>query len=221
MPLSRGYLSTRSLRGGSGRQYTLTGIVKQSWVDPAAAVSNGYSASHAGAGAAGTVNMTLGGSLCSGGVGTADFAKNVVIVVTHGSSVVAMSGVITGTDINGNVQTEAWSVTAGTTSKTFTGKKAFKTITSITETVAADASANSIIAGTGLVFGLQTKLAVASAVKEVAAGSVVTNGTFVTASSAATDDPRGTYSPNTAANGSNDYTVYFLSDDPENDLANT
>lgn len=221
MPLPRSYLSNRSFRGASGRQFNPPGLIKQVWTDPAAAVSNGYSASHAGAGAAGTTFQTLGGSLCTGGVGIADFAKNVVIVVTHGSAVVAMSGVITGTDINGNVQTEAWSVTAGTTSKTFTGKKAFKTVTSVTETVAADASANSIITGTGLVFGLQTKLAVASAVKEVAAGSVVTNGTFAVASSASTDDPRGTYSPNTAANGSNDYTVYFISDDPENDLANT
>lgn len=219
MPLPRSYITNRGFRGGSGRMYTPAAIIRQDWTDPLAAVTNGYSASHVGAAAAGTTNQTLGGSLTVGGVGIADFAKNVVITVTHGSAVVAMSGVITGTDINGNNQTEAWSVTAGTTSKTFTGKKAFKTVTSITEVIAADASANTIITGTGVVFGLWTKLAVASAVKEISAGSVVTNGTFVVASSASTDDPRGTWSPNTAANGSNDYTVYYLSDQAENDLA--
>lgn len=218
MPLARTYVNNRSFRGNSGRLILPSAIIAQSWVDPATAVTNGFSVSHAGASAAGTRNMTLGGSLTSGGVGTNGHARNVVITVTHGSSVVAMSGVITGTDINGKSMTEAWSVTAGTTSKTFTGKKAFKTVTSITEVIAADASTNTIIAGNGVVLGLIAPLAVASAVKEVAAGSVVTNGTFVVASTASTDDPRGTYSPNTAPNGSNDYTIWFLSDTPENDM---
>lgn len=218
MPLPRSYITNRGFRGQSGRHYTPSAIIKQTWTDPATAVTNGYSVSHLGAGAAGTRDMTLGGSLTSGGVGTADFARNVVITVTHATAVVAMSGTIYGTDINGDQLTEAWSVTAGTTSKTFTGKKAFKTVTRITETVAADASANSIIVGTGVLLGLTTQLAVASPLKEVAAGSVVTNGTFAAQSSASTDDARGTYSPNTAPNGSNDYTIWYISDTPENDM---
>jgi hypothetical protein len=42
--------------------------------------------------------------------------------------------------------------------------------------------------------------------REIAAGSVVTNGTFV---DAATDAPHGTYEPNTAPNGTNDYALYY------------
>lgn len=218
MPLARNYVSNRSFSGNSGRRHVPAAIMKQSWTDPSTADTDGYSVSHTGASAASTRNMTLGGALCTSGVGYSVYSRNVVITVTHGSSVVAMSGTITGTDITGRVQTEAWSVTAGTTSKTFTGKKGFKTITSITEVVAADASTNTIIAGDGVVFGLAAPLAVASAVKEVAAGSVVTTGTFVVASTASTDDLRGTYAPSAAPNGSNDYVVYYLSDTPENDL---
>jgi hypothetical protein len=163
--------------------------------------------------------MTLGGALCTAGVGINGHPRNVVIVVTHASAVVAMSGTITGTDIHDQGLTEAWAVTAGTTSKTFTGKKAFKTVTSITETIAATAAANTIIAGSGNVLGFATKCTVASALKEIEAGSVVTTGTLVVASTVSTADKRGTYAPNTVPDGANDYTVYFLSDDPENDLA--
>lgn len=216
MPLPRSYMYPGAV-GSSGKAFKIVSTIKQSWTNPAAAVTNGYSVSHVGAAAAGTRDMTLGGSLTSGGLGTADVARNVVITVTHGSAVVAMSGTITGTDINGENMTEAWSVTAGTTSKTFTGKKAFKTVTSITETVAADASANTIIAGTGVLLGMASKHAITSPLKEYSAGTLVTNGTFVAASTVATDDPRGTYSPNTTPNGATSYIVYYLSEDPAND----
>ena len=211
MPLSASYLRPDAYIK-KGRKITPSRVFKDSWTNPITLDADGYSVSHAGAGSASTRNMTLGGALTTGGVGIADFARNVVITVTHASAVVAMSGVITGTDIFGNTITEAWSVTAGTTSKTFTGKKGFKTVTSISETVAADASANSIVAGTGVVFGLSAPLAVASALKETSAGSVVTNGVFVAASVAATDDAQGTYAPNSAPNGSTSYVVWYLSD---------
>jgi hypothetical protein len=193
--------------------------MKQTWTNAIASDDNGYSVGHAGAAVAGTTNMTLGGALCTSGVGIADFARNVAILVTHASSVVAMSGTITGTDINNDYMTEAWSVTATGTSKAFTGKRAFKTVTAITETIASDASTNTIIAGTGVVLGLQTQCAVASGVKETSAGSVVTNGVVAAASSAGTDDPRGTYAPNTVPDGAVDYVLWYLSDTPENDLA--
>ncbi len=211
MPLDRAYLSNRAFRGASGKRYTPSAVLKQSWAGPSTIDTEKFSASHAGAAAAGTTEMTLAAT-------DNDYPRNVVITVTHATSVVAMSGVITGTDVNGNVITEAWSVTATGTTKTFTGAKAFATITSITEVIAADASTNTIIAGDGKVFGLDTPVAVASALKEVAAGSVVTTGTVVAASSAAAADSRGTYSPSTAPNGSNDYTIWYLSDTPENDV---
>ena len=213
MPLDEGYISNLAARNKKGDLVVPCVLIRKVFTDVAAKVTNGVSASHVGAAAAGTRNMTLGGSLASGGVATFATPRNVVITVTHGSAVVAMSGTITGTDEFGDGLTEAWSVTAGTTSKTFTGKKAFKTITSITETVAADASANTIIAGSGDVLGLTTICLVASAVKELSGGSVVTNGTVTAGGTGSTVDPRGTYAPNTVPDGSVDYEVYYIASD--------
>lgn len=208
MPLSADYITNRGVNVKKGRKVVVAALMYQKWTNPLAAVTNYFAVSHAGAAAAGTVAMTIANS-------TLDFPRNVVITVTHATAVVAMSGTITGTDLTGKNISEAWSVTAGGTTKTFTGKKAFKTVTSITETVAADASTNTIIAGTGVVFGLDSPLSVASAVKETSAGSVVTNGTFVKASAAATDDPHGTYAPNSAPNGSTTYEAWYISNSPE------
>lgn len=214
MPLPREYLNPARASGNAGVYYSPVGIIKQKWTNPATADTDGFSVSHAGAAAASTRDMTLGGALA----GINDFARNVVITVTHGSSVVAMSGTIYGTDVNGGSMTEDWSVTAGGTSKTFTGNKGFKTVTRITETVAADASTNTIIAGNGVKLGFNTLNSTTSPVKEYSAGSLVTNGTLVAGSTTATADPRGTYSPNSAPNGSTEYIVYYLSDNPSNQV---
>jgi hypothetical protein len=205
---------TRTLKG---REIDKASLVYEVFTDAPAKDADGYSASHAGAGAASTVNMTLGGALTSGGIGNAGiYARNVVIIVTHATSVVAMSGTIYGTDKNGEAITETWSVTATGTSKTYTGSKAFKTVTQITETVAADASANSIVAGTGDKLRLSARCSVASLVKETSGGSVVTNGTLVAGvTGSATADARGTYAPNTVPDGSTDYEIWYISNNPE------
>lgn len=200
--------------GKGGRLAFLPSLIyHQRWVDPIAADDDGYSAAHAGADAAGTTSMTLGGALASGGVGTADYARNVVITVTHATSVVAMSGVITGTDKYGRTQTEDWSVTATGTSKVFTGSKSFKTVTSITEVVAADASANTIKAGTGKKFGLDFKAASPTLLSELEDGAAPTAGTLVAASAVSTAAYRGTYAPNSAPDGALDFDIWYLVDD--------
>ena len=107
-------------------------------------------------------------------------------------------------------------MTATGTSKTSVGVKGFKTITQFTATAGTDASANSIILGDGDVLGLSLRVSVASAVKEFVNGSVVTNGVLVAAGTG-TADARGTYAPNSIPNGTNDYDVWYLSDDPEVD----
>jgi hypothetical protein len=217
MPIASDYVGNfRANAKSNNRMIPLSVLYKLHLVDVPAAVTNGASLTHLGAAAAGSVNMTLGGSLASGGVVTFTYPRNVVITVTHATAVVAMSGVITGTDIAGKPMTEAWSVTATGVSKTFTGKKAFKTISSITEVVAADASANSIIAGSGNVLGIGVKTSQPAAVMELVDGAVVTTGTIVAASTVSTADPLGTYAPATAPNGAHDYDVYVISDDPEN-----
>lgn len=212
--LPANYITNRGVTPGSGRRILPSAIVSDVFTNPPAADGDGISASHLGAAAAGTRNQTIGGALATNGVAVLTPARNVVIVVTHSSSVVAMSGTIYGKRFGREV-TEAWSVTAGTASKTFTGKKAFDSVHRITETVAADASANTIISGTGVVFGVSAPISVASAVKEVVDGSVVTNGVLVAASTSAAADALGTYAPNTAPDGAHDYALWYISDRPE------
>lgn len=213
MPLPSDYLGTENVVTNGKSIVHPIKIVKRTLTNPLAAVTNGVSVSHTGLNAAGTRLQTLGGSLTSGGVATFDFSRNVVITVTHASSIVAMSGVISGYDQYGTLITEAWAVTATGTSKTFTGKKAFLTVISISEVTAADASGNSIISGSGTVFGLGHYSLVASPLKEVAVGAVVTTGTMVAMSAATTDDARGTYSPATAPDGTKTYLVIYLTAD--------
>lgn len=207
VPAHKGCIPTAN---GSDLSLEPTLIATQSWTDPTTIDDDAFSASHAGAGAAGTTSMTLGGALTSGGVGTNDYARNIVIIVTHGSAVVAMSGTITGTDQYGRVITEAWSVTATGTSKTFTGAVAFKTVTAITEVVVADASANSIKAGQGKKLGLNFRAAAVNFVGEMEGGAIPTAGVIVKGSSSANADYRGTYTPNSTLNGALDFEIFYL-----------
>lgn len=193
---------------GVGTSATPALLVKQTFTAPATIVTNWFATSHAGAGSAGTTSMTLAHT----SVAT---PRNVVITVTHATAVVAMSGTITGTDTYGKTITEAWSVTATGTTKTFTGAKAFATVTSITETVAADASANTIIAGTGKKLGLNFRASNIIPVMETEDGATPTAGVIVAgAGSSATADWRGTYAPNSTLNGALTFVIYYITDDP-------
>jgi hypothetical protein len=211
MPLDPSYLTQGGGTVGKTGVKPFVVIRHQTWTNPTTISTEKFGASHLGAAAAGTTSMTLAAT-------NNDYARNVVITVTHASSIVAMSGVITGTDIGGATITEAWAVTATGTTKTFTGAKAFKTITSITEVVAADASGNTIIAGDGKVLGLDTPSLAAgtnACVKEIQSGTgVVTNGVYVAASTASTADARGTFTPNGTLNATIDWDVWYLSDYP-------
>lgn len=189
--------------------------MKQVFTAPLAAVTNGFSVAHLGQVAVGSINMTLGGSLAVAGVGVNAHARNTVITVTHGSAVIALSGVITGTNVYGKTITEAWSVTAGTTSKTFTGAKAFATITSITEVNAVDASGDTVIAGSGVLLGLAFRGVTTKPMYEQQDASLITTGTFVVgAGASASADYRGTFAPAAAPNGAIVWTIYYLTDNP-------
>jgi len=200
-------------------------LVKDSWTAPVTASTTAYiSTGLTGAGempnnSTITCNRTSGSLTAEwngtyGATGKPDYPRNVVVTVTHASSVVACNGVITGKDRYGRQITETWSVTATGTSKTYTSVTSFYQVDEITVISASDATANTLKLGFGAVLGLSMPCSVASAVKEVAAGSVVTNGVFVARSTAANADKRGTYAPNTPPNSSNDYTVWYISDDP-------
>lgn len=211
-------------------------LYHQQWVNPTAKVANGISTAQAGPNTT-TINLTITGSLASGGKATLlptfgpfTGGRNVVVTVTHGTSIVACNGVITGTDVYGVVRTETWSVTATGTSKTYVSKTAFKTVTAVTAIAVADASANTITVGDGDLLGLDVILPsalglAATALKEVVAAALVVTGTFVAGgisisaagviSNTANVDPRGTYAPATIPNGATQYDVWYISDMPE------
>src|SRR6266568_4545350 len=206
-------------------------------VAPTTAVANGLVAAHAGPNTQTRV-MTLAGTLVSGGIGTLlplygpwTGSRTVAVNVTHATSIVAVNGVITGIDVYGRVIVENWTITATGTAKTYNTLKAFKYITSITETAAADASADTIQVGDGVTFGLDLKVfagqayaagIVNFAVKELVNSAIVTTGTITPfdptnsgLSAAFSADPRGTYLPAAAPNGAIKYDLWYISDDPE------
>lgn len=212
MPLPAHYISNRAVVvGGGKKRIDCSAIVHDTFTNPLAADDDGISVAHTGAASASTRNQTIGGAFASGGVATLPTPRSVLITVTHASSIVAMNGTITGTDAYGSVISENWSVTATGTSKTYETAKTFKTVTQITETVAANASANTIKSGNGTTMELSAISSCPSPVKEMLDGAVVTNG-VITGAGANTN---GTYKPNTAPDGAHDYDIWYLSDFPE------
>lgn len=156
--------------------------------------------------ASGGLATGINGALAAGGVATFDVPRAVVAAWTNTAVLT-----VTGTDEYGNVVRE--SSASGTS---MAGKKAFKTITGIS--VSADVTGLTV--GTGKVLGLPVFLAEAGEViREIVAGSVVTNGTFVVgdpaAATATTGDVRGTYAPNGSPNGATLYEVILALRSPE------
>lgn len=133
--------------------------------------------------------------------GTLDVARNVVAAWTNTAILT-----ITGKDQYGQTIVEK---TASGTSHT--GKKAFKSITSITT----NADVTGLTVGTGLILGLPVYLPTAGYVNaELQDGATVGSaGTFVaglavnTASTATTADVRGTYAPNAAPDGGKSFSI--------------
>lgn len=157
---------------------------------PIAASANAISLSQAlNTGVDGLIN----GAQATAGVATLATPRNVVAAWTTAAIIT-----ITGTDEYGAVIVE--SSASGTS---FTGKKAFKTITK----VRVSANVTGLTVGIGVVLGLPVFLAdVPDVVKELQDGAAATAGTPVkgdqTAATATTGDVRGTYAPNAAPDGS-------------------
>jgi len=215
MPLPANYNGYGRLNSRKNRPIGPSFLIHQQWVNPLAAVTNGISAIAAAPNTA-TADRTIGGSLASGGRVVLDFPRPVLVTVTHATSIVAVSGITYGYDLDGQAIQEAWSVTATGTSKTAGGLVSFKVVTRVSVTAAADASADSIIVGTTAKLGLDVTAAHPSPNKELMDGSVPTAGVITIASVAANADPRGIFAPNTAPDGAHDYDVWYISDDPWN-----
>lgn len=139
-----------------------------------------------------------------------DVPRNITVAVTHGSSVVAMTILVSGYDEYGVSMSELLTITATGTSKTAAGAKAFKYIESIALTSAGDSTTNTLNLGWGDVLGLPYALPAKS--------DLFTNGTFFNevlestaptvvaavtdAATTTTGDVRGTVDLNSAMNGS-------------------
>ncbi len=157
------------------------------WYDivPATADADGISASQSVT--VGTTPLALiNGALASGGVATFDVPRNVVAAWTNTAVVT-----VTGTDVYGRTMSEASG--SGTS---FTGAKAFKTITSVS--FSADVTGATV--GSGVVFGLPYVVTNAAYLVRTGWDSAVADngGTFVAADTTSpatttTGDTRGTY----------------------------
>lgn len=197
----------RDINDGNGKNPVLRAnslrLVQVNIGAPDVADADGVCASQAG-----TANtaMSLNGALLSGGKVVFDVPRNVVAAWT-GTAVLT----VTGKDEYGNTVVE--SSASGTS---LAGKKAFKEITRVVPS----ANITAATVGTGDVFGLPVYLQDADQViKELENFAVPgTGGTFVAGSTAkataTTGDVRGTYDPNSAADGSKVFQLWIATSDP-------
>lgn len=150
-----------------------------------------------------------------GTTGTLDVPRNITAAATHASSVVAMTLLITGKDFYGQTMSEQLSIAATGTSQTATGKKAFKTVTSIAITSAGNAQANTLNMGfgdtLGLPFNLKEKeqaLFFIDGIPQTTLGTVTVADT--NAPTTTTGDVRGTWLPNSATDAARSYCVWMI-----------
>lgn len=197
----------------------LSCLVKQVWVNPVGITAGDYiSTGIAGPNNTTTTSNRVGNAAVwngtYGGTGLPDFPRNAVVTVTHGSSIVAVNGVITGIDMYGRTITETWSVTATGTSKTYVTKTAFYRIDQITIIAVSDATADTVKLGLGSVLGLAYPVPLPAFVNEMVGTTVPTAGVIVAKSAAGNADTRGTYLPNTIPDAAHTYNLWYISDDP-------
>lgn len=135
--------------------------------------------------------------------------RNITTATTHGSAIVAMTVLVTGTDVYGIAMSELITIAAGGTSVVDDGLKAFSTITSLAIVASGDAEANTLNVGWGDVLGLPYRVDADGIVAVVEAGMPIaaTATNFVVAvttdpATTTTGDVRGTYVPETANDGS-------------------
>lgn len=126
-----------------------------------------------------------------------DVPRAITGTMTHGSAVVASTMIISGYDVYGEPMTELFTFTAGTTSKSVAGKKAFKYILSYAITAASDATANTLNVGWNDVIGLPFRIDRKDRLVPIGNGALDASATIVVADDTspatnATGDVRGT-----------------------------
>lgn len=184
---------------------------KQTFTNPAASAATAIKTAIASS----TDVVTYSGADLNGAIGAGVISPPRNILITTAGSTASdapATATITGLAVDGSVQTET--ITVAQTATTAAGVKTFASVVSIA-LPAGDGTGATLAFGTGVVIGLDSKLmdlggaTNGGVLKEVANGTVVTNGTFVLP---ATSGPFGSYSPNTAPNGTNDYALLYAVD---------
>jgi hypothetical protein len=187
------YPASPPITGGSygaltGLVNAVTAAATVAGMPPVVGVANSVAASQSiTSGTPGLVN----GALATAGVATMDVPRNIIAAWT-GTAVLT----ITGTDYYGQPQTE---VSGSGTS--FTGKKAFATVTAIN----VSASTTGTTVGTGNVLGLPFKIVsgdfFAPVFLDAADAGTIVVGDITNPATSSTGDVRGTYAPAGTLNG--------------------
>lgn len=150
----------------------------------------------------------IAGALAASGVADLGLTGRNVVAAWTNTAVITVKG----TDVHGRAMTES-----SASGISFAGKKAFKTVTSITFSAAVTGAT----VGTGDVLGLPVRLPSTGLVlRELENGATATAGTLVaaqatsTAATATTADVRGTYDPNSACDGSKGFKLICVLGNP-------
>lgn len=142
--------------------------------------------------------------------------RNITTSTTHGSSVVAMTILVSGYDEYFEPMSELITVPATGTTQAVAGQKAFRYVASIAITAAADAEANTLDVGFGDAIGLPVRAdktgfflvfcdGAVDAATKVAADTTTATTT--------TNDVRGTWDSSTAPNGTREFVVWMFVED--------
>lgn len=148
-----------------------------------------------------------------------DQPRNVTLNATHGASLIAMTLLVSGYDEYGVAISELFSITATGTTKTVTGKKAFKWILSYAFTSAGNATTNTANVAWGNVFGLRYRVTEANACIGMTNGvpdytQVVVAADDTNPPTSSTGDCRGTFTPSVATDGVKKYAQWVIPSDP-------
>ena len=172
---------------------------------PATLSATAVSAAQAVAGAA---NLLINGASATAGVATFDFPRAVSIVSSNAGDT-TQTATVTGIGAYGGTLSEVITFN-GTT--TVSGKKAFRTVTSVR--VSAAMTGNASVGNTD-VLGLPYRVDSRAYIQTFWDSAFVTTGTFAAADTATatstTGDVRGTFVPPTASNGTRRLTVWIFS----------
>jgi len=177
----------------------MAAITVEEYTNPAAASAAGLEAATATTVAPRTVTSFVAGGVAA----LAAYGRNVTFTTAGATPAHApATALVTGTDMDGNPQTET--VNVPQTATTAAGTKIFKSVSSVAYS-AADGTAATVSIGFGDLLGLSktpvSRAGLVPIIREVEAGALV-----VTGSLSATNR---SYTPASVPNGTRDYCLYY------------